>query len=203
MALSKGMTDKVVAGLIGAAASALVGAAVEMVPKLSLPDRIFYTESQRDVGPDGTYSTIIGIINPSDKDIPEFTLSLSPKDETKPVVVEQFSDNDFKRGGTPPSISYAGSTINLSFARLPPEGRYTLVVNSPSEFEIGSDDDRAVARPTQGKLKLTKLKREYYRSLQYENWYFLLAGMLAGPFALLAYQSLKRRRTRHQPTPSK
>jgi hypothetical protein len=191
--LSKSTRDKIAAGLIGALASTLVAAGVEAIQGFSMPRRIFYTETRREPADGAKHVSIIALINPSDEPIEDFSLSLTSRARTDPQVVDQFGDNDFGSGGTPPQISYSNGVINLRFGRLPEEARYTLFVESSGPFEIGTNAERARAYPTEGRLQLIKLKREYYRFSPIENWYFLIAGLLAGPFGLLAYQRLKRR----------
>jgi hypothetical protein len=199
MALNKTWRDAIVAAMIGAVASALVAIALETIQGFSLPQRIFYMETRRPPAAEsaGKHVSIIELINPSDEPIVNFSLSLTSRNRTDPQIVDQYGDTDFGNQGTPPQISYSNGVVNLRFGRLPEQARYMLVVHSSDQFEIGSDPERARAYSQEGRLRLLKLKLGYYRFSPFENWYFLIAGLLAGPVALLAYQRLKRRHSVH------
>ena len=186
--------DTVTAALIAAAATTVVGVGVEQLRSFSVPQRVFYMEARRVPSiPADKHLSVISLINPDKHDIPNLQVSMTSRLATDPQVVDQFGDTDFSAGGTPPQITYANGVITLNFRQLPAQGRYTLFVRSSGPFEVGTSSERAKASSTSGPVRLTKLKREYYRTSKFENWYFLLAGLFGGSIALIVFRMLLRR----------
>lgn len=193
--MSKKAIDTMIAALIGAGASAAVGAAIERANDFSGAQRIFYMEARRPpLPPSDKHLAIISLINPGERSISNFSVSFASKERTDPAVVDQFGDTDFLGGGTRPEISAADGIINLRFGRLPGEARYTLLVQSTGEFEIGTSSERAKVFSDGGKLEIIKLKRGYYRSFVLEPWYFFAAGLFGGAIAVFAFFLLRKRR---------